>query len=184
MGTIQTFLTDQFGNMEDPLNSVEIGPSTSNKIERWWKELHERMELYIKEQLNFLLRSHAYNPNSEIDKKIMAYIFVPVVQRECDIFARGWNAHRVRHQAGVILPSGVPNHIFNFPEKYNAEDKHIPVTENSLLEVSALAKLDESPLHYINEEDREAFSNHLAHPQDILCKDLVDSYTYLKSCVT
>eukprot|EP00111_Clytia_hemisphaerica_P017474 TCONS_00051711-protein len=51
MGTIHAYLIDKFGNFEDPVNAVLVGPSTSNKIERWWKELHERMEKFLKEQL-------------------------------------------------------------------------------------------------------------------------------------
>ena len=91
MGTIHAYLISKFGNMENPTKSVEYGPSTSNKIECWWKELHERMEQFIKQQCNVLLQSHTYDPGCILDRKILSYIFVPVVQRECNIFARGWN---------------------------------------------------------------------------------------------
>ena len=39
------------GVLEDPVDTVTFGPSTSNKIERWWRELHERLETFFKEQL-------------------------------------------------------------------------------------------------------------------------------------
>ncbi len=143
MGTMHTYLIDKFGDFNNPVDSVSIGPSTSNKIERWWKELHERMEKYFKEQLKYLLLHHHYDPANLVHKKILAYIFVPVVQRECDIFVRGWNSHRVRQQNDVLLPAGIPDHIFSFPEKYdNAVDRHVNVTHEALIEVGAFAELD------------------------------------------
>ena len=53
-------------------------------------------------------------------RKLLAFIMVPLIQREVDIFKDNvWNIHRIRDQKGVYLPSGVPNHIYNFPEEYN-----------------------------------------------------------------
>ena len=63
MATIHTYLISKQDNlMDDPTSSVQFGPSTSNKIERWWKDLHERMELFIREQL--LRLCHNYDPES------------------------------------------------------------------------------------------------------------------------
>jgi len=52
----------------DPHNTVVYGPSTSNQIERWWKELHERMEKYFKDQLAWLKDQGHYNPHSDTDR--------------------------------------------------------------------------------------------------------------------
>ena len=52
-------------------------------------------------------------------RKLLAFIMLPVIQREVDIFKDNvWNIHHIRDQKGVYLPSGVPN-IYNFPEEYN-----------------------------------------------------------------
>ena len=50
LAAIHTFLCGNVGDMEDPTDSVIFGPSTSNKIERWWRDPHERMELYFEHQ--------------------------------------------------------------------------------------------------------------------------------------
>ena len=47
--------------------TVLYGPSTQNKIERWWRELLERMETYFKDQFNELLESGDYDPSNETD---------------------------------------------------------------------------------------------------------------------
>ena len=53
-------------------------------------------------------------------RKLLAFIMVALIQREVDIFKDNvWNIQRIRDQKGAYLPSGVPNHIYNFPEEYN-----------------------------------------------------------------
>jgi len=50
-------------------------------------------------------------------------VFIPVIQREMDIFRETiWNSHRIRKQKDAQLPKGVPNHVYHFPENYGAED--------------------------------------------------------------
>ena len=56
MAAIHVYMHSLIGVLEDPVDTVIFGPSTSNKIERWWRELHERLETLFKEQLCCLLR--------------------------------------------------------------------------------------------------------------------------------
>ena len=51
MATIQAYLSEKLNVMDDPTDAVIYGPSTTNKIERWWCELHERLETFFKTQL-------------------------------------------------------------------------------------------------------------------------------------
>ena len=50
LATIHVYLLNQHGLMDDPTDSIIYGPSTSNKIERWCRDLHERLEAFFKEQ--------------------------------------------------------------------------------------------------------------------------------------
>ena len=44
------------------------------------------------------------------------------MQKELDLFRDTvWNSHRIRKQRDARLPKGIPDHIFNFPENYDAE---------------------------------------------------------------
>ena len=55
----------------------------------------------------------------------MAFVFVPVVQRELDDFRTiVWNNSRGRAQPGKLLPTGVPLHIYQFPEQYGPYSDH------------------------------------------------------------
>ena len=49
-------------------NCIKYGASTANKIERWWRELHHRMETYFKDQLKFLEESGQYDQTDELDR--------------------------------------------------------------------------------------------------------------------
>ena len=48
---------------------------------------------------------------------------VPLVQKELDVFRETvWNTHRIRAQKDTVLPDGIPDHIYNFPEQYTLKD--------------------------------------------------------------
>lgn len=68
MATIHSFLRSKTGDLEDATESVLYGPSTQNKIERWWRELHERMENFFKIQLSSLAEDGDYDPTEETDR--------------------------------------------------------------------------------------------------------------------
>jgi len=55
MSTMHCFLRTKHGDLEDATKSVLYGPSTQNKIERWWRELLDRMERFFKKQLSTLV---------------------------------------------------------------------------------------------------------------------------------
>ena len=95
MATIHAFLISQLGLFDDPIDSLMYGPSTSNKIERFWRDLHHRMETFFKEQLRQLLDDTSYDPHNLQHRKTLAYVYIPIIQRECDIFVENWNSHRI-----------------------------------------------------------------------------------------
>ena len=72
MCTIHAYLVDKLGLFDDPVDSVVYGPSTSNKIERWWT----RLEQYFKSQLTTLLNSREYDPHNDQHRQILAYVIL------------------------------------------------------------------------------------------------------------
>ena len=67
MCTIHSYLRAQHGDVENGDERVLYGPSTENKIERWWRELSQRMEGFFKIQLKSLLEDGLYDPKDEMD---------------------------------------------------------------------------------------------------------------------
>ncbi len=56
-------------------------------------------------------------------RNVLAYLMVPTIQQEIDKFVDVvWNTHRIREQRNTLLPDGIPNHIYDFPEQYGLQD--------------------------------------------------------------
>lgn len=68
MATIHSYLRELFGDVEDGTECVLYGPSTQNKIERWWKELLERMERFFKSHLSTLVEDGDYDARDDNDR--------------------------------------------------------------------------------------------------------------------
>lgn len=114
---------------------------------------------------------------------MLAYIFVPVVQRELDVFRTTvWNNNRGRKQRDKELPTGVPEHMYNFPEKYQAEHFGITIDEE---QVQFIADEFEAALNetkdYILEEERAQFEQVIPSTDDISANEAADVFRYLKS---
>lgn len=81
MATIHCYLRAQNGDLEDAKKSILYGPSTENKMARWWRELLERMEAYFKSQLSTLLEDGLYDPQDEKDSYIKIILFGNLAQK-------------------------------------------------------------------------------------------------------
>ena len=57
-----------------------------NKIERFWRDLRHKLEKYFKEQLHTLLERNEYSSHNMNQRHALAYVFLPIIQRECDAF--------------------------------------------------------------------------------------------------
>ena len=166
MTTIHVFLLNQHGIMDDPTDSIIYGPSTSNKIERWWRELHERLEKFFKEQLVALLRGREYHPHVALHQQVLAHLFIPIVQRECDIFVKYWNCHRIPGQDKLEIPAGVPDHIFSFPERYGGTNMGMPLRNDQLREVAEVSGvMDDEVLDFIDPRVKRECLQLLPNPE-------------------
>ena len=68
MSTMHRSLRAKHGDLADATESVLYGPSTQNKIERWWRELLDRMERFFKRQLSSLVEDGDYDASNEQDR--------------------------------------------------------------------------------------------------------------------
>ena len=180
MATIHVYLLNKHEVMHDPTYAIIYGPSTSNKIETWWRELHERLEKFFKEQLTMLLRGRKYDPHSALDR-LLAYVFIPVVQRECDVFVRYWNSHRIRVQDKLEIPAGVPDHIFSFLGHYGGTNMGVPLNMDALREVAELSGvMDGDVFDFIEPRVKRECLQLLSNPERVESKDAIEAFKFLK----
>ena len=61
---------------------------------------------------------------NSFNRSVLAYITIPVMQRELDeLRTTIWNTHRIRAQKETLMADAIPDHIFEFPERYRMEKK-------------------------------------------------------------
>ena len=165
------FLRSGYGDLEDPSESVIFGKSTANQIKRWWRELHNRFEKYFKEQLTHLLEQGHYNPQNEIHRSIIAYVYIPVLEREMHLFVTNWNSHRIKFQKDTILPNGIPEHIYLFPEKYSLERCVLSISEEQLQQVAELSGFLRISNEYLENDFKNRCPELVEKPGDLDAKD-------------
>ena len=116
------------------------------------------------------------------NRNLLAYVYVPVLQKELDTFRiTVWNHHRGRKQKNKDLPAGIPEHIYQFPEKYGAEKCGIPVTDQQLAEVAQLSGVEDMEDDFLEEDFRKECERHIADTDDIEASEAANAYLFLKA---
>ncbi|CAB3987262.1 Hypothetical predicted protein [Paramuricea clavata] len=182
MATIHAYLRNANNDIENAEDTVLYGSSTSNKIESWWRELHHRLEKYFKHQLNRLFDDGLYDPDNQTDRYLLAFVYIPVLQKELNTFCETvWNSHRVRCQRDAQLPKGVPNHLYSFPEQYEARDYGLPVSKEALDEVAEISGVLDAHDDYLPVDVREQCEAIIPEICEVKSKNAAETYLFLKA---
>ena len=117
-----------------------------------------------------------------IFRNMLAFVYIPVLQKELDTFRTSiWNNHRSRYQRDKELPVGVPEHIYNFPDKYGCDKHGQPITEEQLQEVAELSDVLQETDDYLTENFRHECERHVPDVDAIEPAEAVNAYLYLKA---
>ena len=177
--TVHAFLAKEHADMA-PEDTVHFGSSTSNRIERYWKEIHERMEKFFKHQLLELWERGHYDPEDEDDRKMLAFIYIPIVQREVNIFIELWNNSRSRLQKNTLMPDGIPNFIYNNPEEYAMVDQGWEVSLDELQAAARISGVLAVEQDYIPVDFATKCHAVVPEPENIPSKDAARFYLTLR----
>lgn len=93
-----------------------------------------------------------YDPHNELQRKLLAFVYTPIVQRECDTFVTIWNTHRIWEQKDLQLPTGVLHHMFSSPEKYGGVQDWFQIQTEHIKEVADLSNVLEETTEFLDEE--------------------------------
>ncbi|KAI4831136.1 hypothetical protein KUCAC02_002731 [Chaenocephalus aceratus] len=101
--------------MDSETDNVTFGPSTGNqRIERWWLTLRSEcvqfwMDLFDK------LSVDGYFSDNFLDKSLIQFCFLQIIQEELDEVVLRWNNHRVRQVHNSRSPHGCPSILHAVP---------------------------------------------------------------------
>ncbi|KAK9978814.1 hypothetical protein ABG768_020552 [Culter alburnus] len=107
---------------DESLDSYLDGASTANqRIEYWWGFLRkECMEFWI--YLFAELRDNGYFDGGFLDKSLLQFCCMGLIQDELDDTAQVWNTHTIRPSKNISNPSGRPSVMYGLPELYLTRD--------------------------------------------------------------
>ena len=179
LATVHAFLRKEHADMA-PEDTVHFGSSTSNRIECYWKEIHERMEKFFKRQLLELWERGHDDPEDEDDRNMLAFIYIPIVQREVNIFIELWNNSRSRLQKNTLMPDGIPNFIYNNPEEYAMVDQGWEVSLDELQAAARVSGVLAVEQDYIPVDFATRCHAVVPEPENIPSKDAARFYLTLR----
>ncbi|KAF9444025.1 hypothetical protein P691DRAFT_678367, partial [Macrolepiota fuliginosa MF-IS2] len=122
------------GNTHPPFISVK---STQNiVIESFWRWLHEKLGMNLKEEILRGKREHIFQEHNEQHHLIFYWLFIPLVQGALDDFRTWWNQHKVRKQKEKKMPSGhIPVDAVKHCSRFGGHNCLIKVSEDAILDM-------------------------------------------------
>lgn len=123
VGLIQRALRNDHADKFAGKNSYLCGPSTANqRIERYWGEARAAALDYYISFFKTLIHKKILNNKDTMDREYLRFCFGHLIQQDLERIQNEWNSHRLRAQKEKGLPSGIPNVLFSWPERYGAKD--------------------------------------------------------------
>ena len=53
-----------------------------------------------------------------VNRRVLAYCSVHIIEKELNDYKHHWNSHKVRHNSKSSLPCGIPSDLFDMPKNY------------------------------------------------------------------
>ncbi|KAJ8298966.1 hypothetical protein KUTeg_023026, partial [Tegillarca granosa] len=103
--------------------------STANqRIESYWCQLRkQKFEFWISFFHQF--KEHGYFCGDLIEKEIIRFVFVDIIQVELDDFSLLWNTHYIRKTHNEQIAYGRPDLMYTVPAMFNTRDFSTPVDD-------------------------------------------------------
>lgn len=87
LATIQCTLLNYMGiDQTEDMDGVILGPSITNKIERFWLTLREKVLDRYRRCLDYLLKHGYYQSDDVDDRQLLSSLFIPYIQHDVDKF--------------------------------------------------------------------------------------------------
>ncbi|KAK5646176.1 hypothetical protein RI129_004640 [Pyrocoelia pectoralis] len=119
---IQNDLKNKGTHSLSHLPSFLYGTSTTNqRIESWWSVLRKHFAQFWMNLFHGLKDGGLFS-GSFIDKALVQFCFLKIIQAELNTLITEWNMHKIRKCRNNISPSGRPFVMFHTPELYDTRD--------------------------------------------------------------
>ncbi|OXU20226.1 hypothetical protein TSAR_015327 [Trichomalopsis sarcophagae] len=128
-------------------NSFFKGKSVHNqRIECYWRQYRQHLADYYIHLFKKMEAENLIEINNPVHIDCLRYCFGNLIEQEIELTRKEWNEHRIRMQAGRSVAGGIPNDLYNLPEKFGARDCHQPLNKQHVNIL--LKKYTENPILY------------------------------------
>lgn len=133
-----------------PEDSYRYVPSTRNqRIESAWSRYLNAIGKNIQDTIQEGFDTRVYNDQDALEKYIFLYVWLPLVQKELDHYARQVNTHNRQKSKSGQLPTVAPNICYTNPEAYGATRCSFEVPESIMVSLLSDYSLDDSLDSYL-----------------------------------
>lgn len=109
------------------------GKSTHNqRIESYWRQFRQHMGDFYIHLFKKMEQKNLINISNPIHIQTLQYCFGPLIKEDIEITRKEWNEHRIRKQITRNFIGGIPNEMYDNPEKFGASDHRKPLMQNKM----------------------------------------------------
>ena len=95
-----------------------------------------------------------------------------------------WNAHRIREQENLELQTGVPDHMFSFPEHYGASHKGHKLRREDLRGLAEMSGvLQVGHFDFMEQEVKRQCQHYLPDVNKVKSMNAIEAFRFLKQRV-
>lgn len=107
-------------------------PSTRNqRIESWWSYFSKNRSSWWRNFFKDLESQGVIDLTRELDKQLLYYCFVGIIQNDLDNIVEHWNTHYIRKSKHEGV-AGRPDSIFFLPERFGGQDQKVSVNNRDI----------------------------------------------------
>ncbi|KAJ7998239.1 hypothetical protein DPEC_G00220530 [Dallia pectoralis] len=100
--------------------------AANQRIEAWWGTLRKQSAQFWM-NLFKTFQDDGHFTGDFLDKSLIQFCFLNLVQDELDEVVNTWNSHKIRPRSSDEAASGRPFVMYSFPELHSAEDRLKPI---------------------------------------------------------
>lgn len=125
---MQKVLRRNHGDKNVSDNCFIKGKSTANeRIEKYWRQLrNSTLEHYIR-LFKKMQQKNQLDTSNVFEIELLRFCCGPLLVKDLERSTAEWNNHRIRKQPKADISCGIPNIIYNWPERYKATDCRKPI---------------------------------------------------------
>ncbi|CAL9692552.1 unnamed protein product [Knipowitschia caucasica] len=183
MGELQRFLRSNHDDNYSE-NCYITGSSNHNqRIEQWWGFLRKQHAQYWMDAFHLLKDRDQYSGDF-LDKNLIQFTCLEIIERELQEVSRLWNTHTIRRSRNAVSPPGKPIVMYRLPQLFGCTD-HLKQVGNEQIELCREECLPRGP-HPCDETVFEisclAMAENNLHPPTS-SEEAIELYLFLRDCI-